>query len=225
MLSLLTFNDDKYAQQNARLVATARKLKLFDRYISYSPTLLEKHFPAFVKEHSSILTQPRGAGYWLWKPFLILKMLEKYGPGTQVWYMDSGDLIRSANFRTALLNHFKVSDICLSYSSQPINKKYTKRDCFYYMECDEEKYWNAPHVEAGGCGFQYSINSRAFLEQWLDYCFDPRILTDIPNECGLPNLPGFKDHRHDQSILTNLALREKILPNNIFKNHGVFNVP
>lgn len=44
-----------------------------------------------------------------------------------------------------------------------------------------------------------------FVEEWLRYCRDERILTDIPNESGYPNLTGFVDHRHDQSVLSLLA--------------------
>ena len=39
---------------------------------------------------------------------------------------------------------------------------------------------------------------------------DARILCDGPNVCGLPNLDGFRDHRHDQSILTILAIKHGI---------------
>ncbi len=39
-----------------------------------------------------------------------------------------------------------------------------------------------------------------------------RILTDIPNVCGFDNLPGFRDHRHDQSVLSLLASSRGIIP-------------
>jgi hypothetical protein len=41
----------------------------------------------------------------------------------------------------------------------------------------------------------------------MRYCRDPRVVSDQPNRCGLPNLPGFIAHRHDQSILTNLVVK------------------
>jgi hypothetical protein len=37
-------------------------------------------------------------------------------------------------------------------------------------------------------------------------CEDVRMVSDLPNTQGLPNLPSFSDHRHDQSLLTILAL-------------------
>jgi Flp pilus assembly protein TadD len=82
---------------------------------------------------------------------------------------------------------------------------WTKRDCFHYMGCDAQHYWNAPQIQATfslWCGKE----AMEFVAEWLRWCQDRRCLTDDSNECGLANLPGFRDHRHDQSILTNLCV-------------------
>jgi hypothetical protein len=92
------------------------------------------------------------------------------------------------------------------------NKCYTKRDAFVFMDCDEPKHWFAPQLQAGVIGFRNTSRSRKFVEEWLQYCLDPRILTDLPNQSGKPNWVDFIDHRHDQSILTNLVVRDNILP-------------
>jgi len=52
--------------------------------------------------------------------------------------------------------------------------------------------------------------SMSFIEEWLTFCQDYRILTDSPNECGLENFQNFFDHRHDQSVLSLLARKHKI---------------
>jgi len=83
----------------------------------------------------------------------------------------------------------------------------TKRDCFYYMGCDEEKYWNSIQLEDGFLAFRKTQKNIDFLNEWLEYCRDERVVTDIPNQCGLENFDGFVDHRHDQSIVTNLQLK------------------
>ena len=41
-------------------------------------------------------------------------------------------------------------------------------------------------------------------------CTDFPKPSDRPNVCGLHNLPGFIEHRHDQSILSLLALRDQL---------------
>jgi hypothetical protein len=74
------------------------------------------------------------------------------------------------------------------------------------MECDERKYWDSIQIEAGVIAFRANQNSKRIFKEWLSYCCDENILTDIPNICGKPNFPDFIDHRHDQSILSNLAI-------------------
>jgi hypothetical protein len=78
------------------------------------------------------------------------------------------------------------------------------------MGCDSDAYWTAKQAHAA---FQvYIKNSRSmlFVTDYLDHCRNPVILTDAPNTCGKENFPGFKDHRHDQSVLTNLAVKYNI---------------
>jgi hypothetical protein len=54
-----------------------------------------------------------------------------------------------------------------------------------------------------------SIN---FVEDWLTLCKNENLLTDAPNICGLNDFKDFISHRHDQSILTLLAIQKKIKP-------------
>jgi hypothetical protein len=77
------------------------------------------------------------------------------------------------------------------------------------MGCDAPRYWTARQVQA-----TFSLWSgkaaMEFLSEWLRWCRDRRCITDDQNECGLPNLPGYVEHRHDQSILTNLCIRRGV---------------
>jgi hypothetical protein len=52
---------------------------------------------------------------------------------------------------------------------------------------------------------------------------NPNIITDIENITG-PNLHGFKDHRHDQSVLTNLAIKHNLNINRLLRNFITCNV-
>jgi hypothetical protein len=75
------------------------------------------------------------------------------------------------------------------------------------MNCDEEKYVEGKHLTAS---FQlvrktdFTIN---FYNEHLKYSKDCKILTDRTNECGYDNYSGFLEHRHDQSILSILAIK------------------
>ena len=71
---------------------------------------------------------------------------------------------------------------------------WTKRDCFHFMDCDSAKYWEHPPIGIQASVWRNSPKVRAFLESWMTYCLDPRIISDHANVGGLPNLDGFMDH-------------------------------
>jgi hypothetical protein len=90
------------------------------------------------------------------------------------------------------------------------NRRWTKRDCFVLTGCDDEKYWNGFHVEAGKCAYRKNDFVMMLVEEWLGYASNENIITDIPNICGKPNFPEFQDHRHDQSILALMTIKHSI---------------
>jgi hypothetical protein len=40
----------------------------------------------FYEQNRQILDRPRGGGYWLWKPYIILDALQKSDPGDVILY-------------------------------------------------------------------------------------------------------------------------------------------
>ena len=86
-------------------------------------------------------------------------------------------------------------------------KFWTKRDCFILTDADEAKYWEAPMTNGAVSVWEKNDKNIEFLKQWLRYLRNVQIVTDSPNMCGKPNHFGFKDHRHDQSVLTILTVK------------------
>lgn len=78
------------------------------------------------------------------------------------------------------------------------------------MNCDSPEYWNSRQLEAGFVAFIKNNENIKFVEEWLNYSKDENIIVTKENVCGLNNLPGYADHRHDQSILTNLCIKYKM---------------
>jgi hypothetical protein len=71
----------------------------------------------------------------------------------------------------------------------------------------------SPQLEAGLIGLRNNESNRALVEEWAKWMEDDQILTDTPS--SYPNHPNFIEHRHDQSILTNLVLRDKYPIHNV----------
>jgi hypothetical protein len=50
-----------------------------------------------------------------------------------------------------------------------------------------------------------SFTSMAFVSEWLTYAQDARAITDDDNVLGSNNYPDFRQHRHDQTIMSLLV--------------------
>ncbi len=78
------------------------------------------------------------------------------------------------------------------------------------MDCDTEDYYNTIQLCSGYQLYLKNDRSIDFVQEHLDYCQNINIVTDLPNVCGLDNLPGFREHGHDLSILSRLAVKQGI---------------
>lgn len=167
-----------------------------------------KKFP-FYETNKKILDTPKGIGYWLWKPFIILEAMKKIAEGDIIVYADCGiEIIENID---PLLTICKENNPVLLFANENLkNKFWTKRDCFVIMNCDAKKYWDGLQTDAAFSLFRKSPQSELFLTEWLHFCSDERVISSDPNVCGKKNFFGFKEHRWDQSILSLLAIKHNI---------------
>jgi hypothetical protein len=216
------YSNKKYQKPRKALSNLAKESKIFENTFEYDREWLEKTY--FFEKNSDVLGDTsRGDGWWLWKPYVILKTLEKIQDGDVVFYMDSTDTF-SPSLKNFLENYFHNNDILLCQIGESPNKNYTRRDTFYYMGCDTEKYWNTIQLEAGIIGVKKTNRTIKIMEEYLNFCSDPRIIKDGPNLCGLPNFPTFIDHRHDQSILSNIKAKYDITASKSIRDHVECNI-
>lgn len=169
----------------------------------------------FYKENENILKQSRGNGYWIWKPYFILKTMDKLNNGDLCMYLDAGmTVIRSIDI---LFKLCKENNGILLFENRNANlngevwKNYmwTKYDCFHLMNCNSNTYVYGDQVDAAFQVYEKNKSSLEFINEYLIYCKNENIVTDCPNVNG-NNYDGFVDHRHDQSILSLLAIKHNI---------------
>lgn len=217
MLRIITFATKNFLDSRQFLVSLVNEMS-YDDVISYSEDDLDLEFR---EKYKNILSFKRGYGYWIWKPYLILKTLLESKENDIILYIDSTD-VPSPIFFNFVLYYFEKSDLFLVKSNH-LHDQYTKRDCFILMDCDDEKYHNQYQLEAGIIGVRNTRFNIKLMEEWLRYCSDINIITDVPNSSGLPNYKGFIDHRHDQSILTNLAIKYDLPTCQLSNQHISYN--
>lgn len=225
-VTLLTFADGKYRASQQSLAKSAINVG-FSHAITLSWPDIEN--TEFWKSNQSILTQPRGAGYWLWKPYIIRKHLEHCAPNEVLFYSDSAvdGLYNFDQFPTKLVE--RVMESKQGFVIGPVLhqtgalSRWCKRDSLLLTGMDQEKILQQPMIQAGWNLWRNTTKAKEFLDLWLLACADPRALTDQANELGLPNYPDFIDHRHDMSLLTLLAYREKVEVLDV-ANTGIFHL-
>jgi hypothetical protein len=179
----------------------------FDRTI---PLGLKDIDDAFFTANEQIFSLHRGAGFWLWKPYVILKTLELLGSSDWLMYTDSGMYFVRNPWDFVLDEEPPNAKGVIAFGRCELNKQWTKRDAFVLMGMDEPAYTDAEQITASVIVCRNTEFARSFIREWLAYATDPRILTDLPNTQGLPNYPEFDEHRHDQSIMSLLCLRRDV---------------
>jgi len=207
---LINYADRGFLGAQLENAKTGLAIGGFDQAISYRRRHLGYRFRW---RHRRILRQERGAGYFLWKPYLILRTLKRrMNDGDILVYCDSD--ARFVNAIDPLLPLLFAQPepriVAFSLEDWRLNRFWTKRDCFYLLGLDASAYADAKQVAGSFFICHRSKAVIAFVEEWLAGAADARILTDAPNVCGLPNYPGFREHRHDQSVLSLLVRKHAL---------------
>ena len=89
-----------------------------------------------------------------------------------------------------------------AYKLTILEKTYTKRDAFILMDADTPYYYDTNQYMAGIQIYKKTKHTIKFIQEYLHYSQDQRIVTDDPNTLGKENYPGFKDNRHDQTVFS-----------------------
>ncbi|MBK5254689.1 MAG: hypothetical protein JJE39_01510 [Vicinamibacteria bacterium] len=192
-----------HASNQRTLLASARSIGGFDRIQAHGP--LAADHPLRLA-HRDIFEGHEGAGYWLWKPQVILQALESGSPGDIVVYVDSGARLRRS--LAPLIALARAHDAVL-FLNDHANAPYTKRDAYILTGTDVADCHGTKQLDAAFMLWRNTARSRRLVSEWLRVCRDARALTDQPGACGLPELPSFRAHRHDQALLSLLVFRDR----------------
>jgi hypothetical protein len=208
---LINYANNAFKESQKLNSKTGMKIGNFDRVIEYSPKDIDKKF---YEKNKHILTQLRGGGYWLWKPYIILKTLMRKDikHGDYIFYADSGSYsIDKVDCLIDLSKKYKQDVIPFSNKDADTEKVRTKRDAFILMGLDSKKYTDTPQRGTGFILLKKSKTAIEFSKEFLKYAQDKRIITDIPSKLK-EDYSGFMESRHDQSIFSLLTKKYNFKP-------------
>eukprot|EP01084_Bolivina_argentea_P047337 87213_1 len=205
---LFGYGQNCCVQALSRLCDNGIRNAHFDKCFKFNQTSLDKEF---VDQHKDIFAEWRGAGYWLWKPFLINKLLSDdklLNAGDYLVYMDAGAYPK-ANFDDIFefVEMNKEYNGVLFFGVGLPQKEWCKRDAYILQKCDEEKCWNAGQINAFFSVWRKGKFAIDLSRMWLYDASNKSIIGDGQSKYG-KELPGFRDHRHDQAVITNIMNRE-----------------
>ena len=200
-IRLLSFADGKFANAQTRLEKNRVKFGYADSHLMAGPNDLRA--ADLFTANPQFNPSQKGFGYWLWKPFLMLRALQQLPLGGVLLYLDADDGLE-VNCREVLLALHSRHDVILNlYKSDPAIER-TKRDAFVAMHRDTPFYHEQPQIEAGFISVKNTPRGRAFLEEWFSWCRQFSLISDEPSRMA-PEHDEFCYHRHDQALLNLLS--------------------
>lgn len=195
---LVSYGDGEVYIANMKVLAESALNNCIDVIYMYRREHLDEEF---IQKNKKILEAKRGAGYWLWKPYLILKTLNTIPEGSIVVYLDAG--IKIEKPLDGFINNLVNKDVIVA-GSRFKNKNYVKRDLLRLMDMDNEVVRDAGHLNAAILAVKNTPYSRSFIKKWLEIGEISGIIDDTRSS---EEYKEFVDHRHDQSILSLLYLQ------------------
>ena len=184
----ISYSNNLYQRQLKLNKKSALEVGKVDEHYSYGPEDLDEEFK---EKNIDILSRKRGNGYWLWKSYIINKtIVEKLKDGDYLIYTDACTLYMDSVF--VLLQFLKSHKISMWIDRLRHKEfRYTKRDAFILLGADMPFYSQTNQYQATIQIYKKSTYTVKFIQEWLYYCQDKRIITDDKNTLNQPNYKGF----------------------------------
>ena len=195
----ISYSNNELQTQLKYCKKSALEIGKVDLFYDYGPNDIDIEFKQINYE---ILFRQNGDGYWLWKPYFILKTLkEKLEDGDYLIYTDATVLYKE-NVKVLIDFLQKKDEDMWFYKQNYLEKFHSKRDAFILMGADNEYYSETFSYNAAFQIYKKSKFSLKFVTDYLYYARDKRIITNDTNTLSLPNYNGYKNLSHDQTILS-----------------------
>jgi hypothetical protein len=162
-------------------------------------------------------SNPRGFGYWTWKPQLLNHVLGSIpNEGELLIYSDAGTEIVNNFLTRRRFQRFLIEtkhQPILAFNTSVPEYKFTKNKCLSLLDSEGSKYTN--QIAATTIIIKNCDKSREFIGQWAQIATSSA--GSYSNDELGNEVPGFIEHRHDQSIFSVLYKNSK------FKSYKVSN--
>ena len=201
----------------------------FDVCIAFNETSLDEEF---VDRNEQLMKAATGAGYWVWKPYIVLKTIFAMNDDDVMFYNDvTGIFIKSMDpghfcimdeqdmdiglFQVTSKIEIEIFKFFKLFKDHNVNceEKYSKADAWILMGMDRKnkKISQTGQLLSGFILARKTFRAIQFFSMWYTYNQDERIVSNkkshFEHESDL-----FVGNRNDQTVLSLLRHRCGIQP-------------
>lgn len=196
------FADNRLAKKRGQLEKDLAELHIFDEVMCFDE---ERLGPEFWQKHGTFVRHSRGFGYWIWKPWILLKAFERCNEGDVVLYMDVGCVLNT-KARDRLHEYINMvrgaENGLLAFRLTHAERYYTKGRVLRLFGCNNTCS-NANQIMATAFVIKKTRLNQELVEKWYDTVTRDNYIN--VND-GLENEdPEFRTPRHDQSVWSMLV--------------------
>jgi hypothetical protein len=227
----LSFGNKRFINSRNRILQDAKQINIFDNYVIETEEICnEQPYKDVIKNISNSNKGNIGRGfYWYtWKPYIIYKTLSKLNNGDILFYCDSGmkinnnvdvkkkfgdlfDLVSNKDKCPTGISTF----ITTGHKNQREEYMYNLVQVFeHFNVLNKKEITHTQQIQAGVSIFYKCEKSMQIMEEWFQLSLsNPEYFIGDSRFCNLEKknqIPGYRDHRHDQSIWSILCKIHKV---------------
>jgi hypothetical protein len=199
----------KYCDAVHRISRELTQINLFDKIFTYTDQDLQNDGDFWKKHGGFIKNNTRGYGFWLWKPYIILKIMQTMNNNDILIYLDAGCVVENNSITNECFN--ELIDKCKQHeivytSSYCLEKSWCKMDLFNQFNMVNNDIMNSIQHQATFLIIKKSELMMNLIEDWYN---NSQNYYNIDEISILKNYILFEEHRHDQSVLSLLIKSDK----------------
>ena len=192
-----TLQQEKNIQHNA----------FFDSTDYLTENTISKNYFTDIAEFDIINSSNKGYKLWTWKAWIILDAMLKCKKNTVIIYLDSG-----AYFKRSVRPIIEIAKIYgrVFFNNIHTNGPYCKCEVVeseFVTETQKNKFLTSLQLDASCIFIMNTTENIEFVKKWLDLCFNEKLISD--GKYGCSNSKSFKEHRHDQALLSLTATKHQ----------------
>jgi len=200
-----------FAAGNEKYFEMARHLK--NSASEYETTIYDEKFlmqnEDFWYLHKDFIQKnPRGYGYWIWKPFLIQQVMKTMEDGEVLFYCDSDFILKKDKTNLEKLKKDVKNNKIISFSKGEKELKWNKSDTIKRLGVTVKE--EDIQIQAGTLLIYVCKETRLFIDEWYSICCEKDYHYIDDSASNEPNHEIFIEHRHDQSIFSLLLKKHNI---------------